>query len=134
MINVKETPIIKVKHRFFENSFCPATVTEWNDFISLSPNEAFDIYNPHDLKLSTRLRLDLSHLRGRKCNHNFSDCPGEICMCGKDIESTNNFLLQCSLFFKERQVLMNKIRDIDSSLIDQNETLPVMHFFLVKKT
>ena len=42
-------------------------------------------------------------------------------MCGKDIESTNYFLLQCSLFLKERQVLMNKIRDIDSSFIDQNE-------------
>ena len=42
-------------------------------------------------------------------------------MCGKDIESTNHFLLQCSLFLNERQVLMNKICDIDSSLIDQNE-------------
>ena len=42
-------------------------------------------------------------------------------MCGKDIESTNHFLLQCFLFLKERQVLTNKIRDIDSSLIDQNE-------------
>ena len=42
-------------------------------------------------------------------------------MCGKDIESTSHFLLQCSLFRNERQVLMNKIRDIDSSLIDQNE-------------
>ena len=42
-------------------------------------------------------------------------------MCGKDIESTNHFLLHCSLFLNERQVLMNKIRDIDSSLIDQNE-------------
>ena len=42
-------------------------------------------------------------------------------MCGKDIESRNYFLLQCSLFLKERQVLMNKIRDIDSSFIDQNE-------------
>ena len=42
-------------------------------------------------------------------------------MCGKDIESTNHFLLQCSLFSKERQVLMNKFHDIDSSLTNQNE-------------
>ena len=41
-------------------------------------------------------------------------------MCGKDIESANHFL-QCSVFLKERQVLMNEICDIDSSLIDQNE-------------
>ena len=42
-------------------------------------------------------------------------------MCGKDVESTNHFLLQCSLFLKEKQDLMNKIRNINSSLIDQNE-------------
>ena len=44
-----------------------------------------------------------------------------MCMCGKDIKFRNRFLLQCSLFLKERQVLMNKIRGIDSSLVDQNE-------------
>ena len=90
-------------------------------FIWLGPNKAFNIYNPHNLKLLTRLRLGLGHLRGHKFNHNFSDCLYENCMCGKDIESTNHFLLQCFLFLKERQVLTNKIRDIDSSLIDQNE-------------
>ena len=42
-------------------------------------------------------------------------------MSGKDIESTTHFLFNCSLFRKERQVLMNKICDIDSSLTDQNE-------------
>ena len=121
--------------------FFPATITEWNDldqslrnapsinvskqnilkFIRLGPNKVFKIYNPHGLKLLTRLHLGLSHLQGHKFNRNFIDCLDEICMCGKDIESTNNLLLQCSLFLKERQVLMNKNRDIDSSLIDQNE-------------
>ena len=130
-----------MKHRFFENSFFPANITEWNDFnyslhnapsinvfkkdilkfICLSPNEVFNIYNLYGLKLLTRLCLGLSHLRGHKFNHNFSDCLDEICMCGKDIESTNHFLLQYSLFLNERQVLMNKIRNIDSSLIDQNK-------------
>ena len=40
-------------------------------------------------------------------------------MYKKDIESTNHLLLQCILFLKERQV--NKIRDVDSSLVGQNE-------------
>ena len=31
LINVKEIPLLKVKQRFLENSFFPATVTEWND-------------------------------------------------------------------------------------------------------
>ena len=91
-------------------------------FCSLLPSVLY-ILNPHGLKLLTRLRIDLSHLWGHKFKHNFSDCPHEISMCGKGIESTNHFLLQCSLFFKERHVLMNKICDIDSSLIDQNERL-----------
>ena len=84
-----------------------------------------------------KLRLGLSHLRGHKFNHNFSDCLDEICMCGKDIESTNHFLLQCSLFLNERQVLMNKIRDIDiltAHLFTKMKTLSVIHYFLVKKT
>ena len=90
-------------------------------FWSLFASVLINIYNPHGLKLLTRLRLGLSHLLGHKFNHNFSDWLDEICMCGKDIESTNHFPLQCSLFLKERQALMNKIRDIDSSLINQNE-------------
>ena len=90
-------------------------------FILLGPNKVFNIYNSHGLKFLTSLRLCLSHLRGDKFNHNFSDCLDEICMCVKDIESTNHFLLQCSLLLNERQVLMNKICDIDSSLNDQNE-------------
>ena len=137
MQNVKEIPTKKVKHRFFENSFFPATITEWNNldyslrnapsikvfkknilkFIRLGPNKVFNIYSPYGLKLLTGLRLGLSHLRGHKFNHNFPDCLDEICMCGKDIESINHFLLQCSLFLNKRQVLMNKIRDIDSSVI-----------------
>ena len=68
-----------------------------------------------------KLRLGLSHLRGRKFKHNFGDCFDEICVCGKDIESTTHLLLQCFLFLKEKQILINKIRQIDRSLIDQNE-------------
>ena len=90
-------------------------------FIPLGSNKVINIYNPYGLQLLTRLHLGLSHLHGHKFNHNFSDCLDKICMCGKDIEARNHFLLQCSLFLNERQVLMNKIRDIDSSLIDQNE-------------
>ena len=111
--NVKEIPVIKVKHKLFENSFFSATKTEWNDldyslryapsitvfkqnnlkFIRLGPNKVFNIYNPHDLKLLTRLRLGLSHLRGNKFKHNFSACLDEICMCGKNVKPTNHFLL-----------------------------------------
>ena len=92
MRNLTEIPAIKVKHGFVENSFFSATITEWNDldyslpnapsinvfkqniskFIHTSPNKILNIYNPHVIKLLTRLRLGLSHLRGYKLNHNFS--------------------------------------------------------------
>ena len=86
--------------------------------ICLNPNKVFNISNPLSLKLLTSISLGLSHLQCHKFNHNFSICLDEICICGKD---TNHFLLQCSLFFKERQVLVNNICDIDSLLIDQIE-------------
>ena len=118
-----------------------ATLAEWNDlgyslrnapsnnvfkqnnlnFIRLHLNKVFNIYNPRGLKLSTRFRLGLIHLRGHKSNHNFNDCLDQICICEIYIESTNHFLLQYSLFLKEGHVLTNKIRGIDSSFIDQNE-------------
>ena len=54
-------------------------------------------------------------------------------MCGKGIKSTNHYLLQWSSFVKERQVLRNKIRDIDSSLMDQNENTPCYTLLFVKE-
>ena len=104
-------------------------------FTRLGPSNIFNIYYQHGLKLLTRLHLDFCHLRCHKFTHNFSDRLDEICMCGNDTESTKYFLLQCSLFPKERQVLMNEICDIDSSPIDQNEnSLSVLLFFFVKRT
>ena len=72
-----------------------------------------------------RLHLDLCHLRSQKFKHNFSDCLDEVCICERDIESTNYLLLQCSLFPKERQVLMNEIRDINSSITSQDQNFSV---------
>lgn len=83
------------------------------------------------------------HLQGHKFIRNFSDCPDEIYMCGKDIESANHFFFQCSLFLEERQVHINKIREIGSSLIGEIDssyiltnmlTLSAIPFLLVKRT
>ena len=103
MRNVKEISTIKVKHRFFENSFLPETITEWNDLdyslcnalsisvfktnvlkiLRVGPNKVFNIYNLQGLKLLTRLRLGLIHLRGHKFNLNFSDCLMKFVFVGK---------------------------------------------------
>ena len=42
-------------------------------FIRPSPNSTFNVHNPHGIKLLTRLRVGLSHLREHKFRHNFQD-------------------------------------------------------------
>ena len=52
----------------------------------------------HKSKAFNATPFDLSHSRTHTFKHYFSDCPDEICIRGKDINSTNHFLFQCSLF------------------------------------
>ena len=86
-------PPIKVRHDYFKNSFFLSAITEWNkldldirnsaslntfkkkllNFIRPSANSIFDIHNPLGIKLLTRLRLGLSHLREHKFRHCFQD-------------------------------------------------------------
>ena len=98
-------------------------------FIPLGHNKLFNVCNLHGLNENSHWFK--SFIGGHKLKRNFRDCLDEICLHGKDIESTN----QCSLFLKERQVLMNKIRYIDSLLTSKNEvslfcTLLFLHFFI----
>ena len=98
---------LKTRSNFFRNSFFPSTITEWNKldrdirnsdslnvfklsllkFVRPVANSVFEINNPYDLKLLTRLRLGLSHLRYHKFRHNFQDCINPICVCGLQIET-----------------------------------------------
>ena len=76
---------------YFQNSFLPYVVKEWNkldpkkrscqfqesfrkallNVIRPSENKIFNIYGQVGIKLLTRLRLGLSHLREHKFRHNF---------------------------------------------------------------
>ena len=54
------------------------------------------VYNCHDLKvmkLMTRLRLGLSHLREHKFKRSFQDFMNPLCNCGYKVESTVHFFL-----------------------------------------
>ena len=81
-------PTINVKHDFFKNTFFPSTIIEWKkldweiknsksietfkkrilSFIRPSPTN-----NPRGIKLLSRPRLGLSHLREHKFKHGFQD-------------------------------------------------------------
>ena len=135
-------PPRKVRHDYFKNSFFPSAITEWNkldlnirnsaslnifkkkllNFIRLCANSIFDIHNPFEIKLLTRLRLGLSHLHEHTFRHCFQDTLNPLCKCSKDIVSKMHYFLHCTNFLIPRQTLFQKIRNIDDSILSQSET------------
>ena len=117
-----------MKHQFFENSYSPSTIIEWNKldsniynsealnifkskllkFIRPTANSIFGCHNPIGVKLLTRLRLGLSHLREHKFKHGFQD--------------TLNFLLSCPNYSDERLTLLSKIRNINPNILENTSS------------
>ena len=134
---------IKTRSDFFRNSFLPSTITEWNKldrdirnsdsrnvfklsllkFVRPAANSVFEISNPYGLKLLTKLRLGLSHLRYHKLRHNFQDCINPICVCGPEIETTTHFLLHCPLFQSAGQSPLINIMKIHESILKKHDEL-----------
>ena len=134
-------PFLGTKHNFFQNSYFPSSMKEWNrldidirksdsismfkkcilSFIRPLPNEVSNSHNPQGLKLLTRLRLGLSHLLYHKLKHNFLDIINLLCSCGSDIETALHFLLYCPNFMQCRNTLLSEIFEINSELITRND-------------
>ena len=139
--NANNIPQFKVEYNFFKNSFFPSVVIEWNKldlnicnlenlfifkkkllkFIRPSGKSIFKCHNPKGIKLLTRLRLSLSHLRERKFKHGFLDSLNPICSCGQNIEILTHFLLHCSNYSNERLTFLIIIRNIDSNILSKND-------------
>ena len=117
---------------FFKNSFFPYCISEWNN---LSPNirnsnsiaifkkslltyirpkqcNVYNIIDPTGLKLLTRLRVHLSHLREHKFQHNFLNTLNPLCSCSLEIESTSHYLLRCPFYSHIRKALLDNIIDL----------------------
>ena len=115
---------------YFSSSFFPHAITEWNKlgesiksiksisqfkksilkFIRPKAPSIFGILDSEGLKLLTRLRVHLSHLKEHKYRHNFADTFNHICNCGLlEIESTTHYLLRCSFFTDQRKILLESI-------------------------
>ena len=143
--NHNNIPLFNVKHEYFRNSFFPSTVTEWNKlnnnirnaeslsafrkqilkFIRPSPNSTFNVHNANGIKLLTRLRVGLSHLREHKFRHNFQDSLDPFRNCGWYIETTIHFFLHCSDYSNQRKTLFEKIINMKRSLLNQNDSIIV---------
>ena len=135
---VGNIPLIKTKHNFSKNYFFPSAIIEWNNldpnlrnsksisvfkekklnFIRPCPNSFFDCHNPKGIKLITRLRLGLTHLREHKFKHSFQDTINPLCNYGQNIESSIHFFLHWSFFINERRTLLSTMRSLDSKLLD----------------
>ena len=129
-------PNFKVRTKLFRNLLFLYTVTESNNLDNIIKssdsflmfrkrmsnlirpkcNETYGIHHPTGLKLLTRLRLGLSHLKDHKFNHNFRDCINPLCSCSLSVENNVHFSLHCHHFSLQLQTLMNNIKSIDKDI------------------
>ena len=91
-------------------------------FLRPSTNSTFHCHNPDGLKLITRLRLGLSHLRFiYKFKHSIQDTLNPTCNCGT-VERTIHYFLHCPNFSNERLTLFNKLQSIDENLLSKGDS------------
>ena len=126
---------------YFSDSFFPSVIKEFNNlnyeiahnlsfhrfrkFLSKSikpaPNSLFGACDPHGVKLLTRLRVGLSHLKEQKFRHNFHDTIDPLCPCNMEPETVSHFFLRCLNYNNLRINLMNELMSIDSNLLQHND-------------
>ena len=82
----------------------------------------FNCFNRKGLKLITRLRLGLSHLRDHKFKHSFQYCLKPICSCGTDVETTAHYLLHCPNYLHERKTLLDNSKSVLPNILEKSES------------
>ena len=132
---------MNIKHNFFKNTFFPSTIIEWNKLgpairnskisnsfkesilklIISTLNSIFQCHNPKEIKYLTRIRVNFSHLCGFKIKHAFQDTINPLCTCSLEAGTTNHLILHCPHNGNERHILLACIRNIESSILDQND-------------
>ena len=115
----------------FANTYFQNTFTEWNKLdndvkhaVSIAQFKSKllstvrpvgnSMYNIHDIigvRHLTKLRLQFSPLNEHKFRHNF-DCLSPVCICGKEKEDNEHFLLHCPLYDIMRCDLFGQLSEI----------------------
>ena len=118
---------IYTKHNFFKNSFFHSTINERSNldpyirnsesvgyfkskilkFIRPKPNNIYKCHNPKGIRLVTRLRLGLNHLREHKFKYSFQGCLCPLCLCGNDVKSSGHLLLHCPIYSNKGMIFLN---------------------------
>ena len=89
--------------------------------ININKKAFFNCIFTNHIKLLTRLRVGLSHLREHKLRHSFQDSLNPICSCGSDIE-TAHFLLHSPNFSNEGSTFLNIIGSIDRDILTRSNS------------
>ena len=140
--NADNIPLFTIKHNFHKNYFFPSKFIEWKNldsnlrnsenfgifknnilkFIRPKPNNFFNCCNLKGIRLITRLRLELSHLREHKFKYNFQNCLNPLCSCGSSIESISDFLLHCPICHDKRLTLLSTLNNIDCKILESTDS------------
>ena len=116
----------------FRNTFFPFCISQWNildsrirDLPSVSSfkkaivdslrpklSPVFGVQNNQGVIFLNRLRVGFSHLNEHKFRHGFRDTLDPFCTCRTNsIENTQHYLLHCSTYSRERQILFNNLQN-----------------------
>ena len=101
-------------------------------FIRPTPNRLFNVSDSLGIKLLTRLRLSLSHLREHKLNHNFQNTINPFCSWSLESESTTHFFLRCQNFTDLLKCLMNELIKIYLCILTLHENFSRNCFYMEK--
>ena len=93
-------------------------------------NSFFNCDNSEGIKFVTTFCLDLSHLHQHKFENSFQDSLKLLCSCGLDVESPNDFFLNCPLFSIQRRALLRTINNIDKTLLTNTDSNVVWNLLL----
>ena len=91
-------------------------------FFRPSPNSLFNGHSPKDIKYEIWLQFGHIHLWEHNFKHSFQDTTNLFSDCGCEIETTARFPLHCPQFYTERNTLFNKIKNINTSTLNQNNS------------
>ena len=81
-------------------------------YFAVKSRSLYDIHHPRGIKLLTRLRVGLSHLRAHKYAHNFQDTPNPNCLCDlNESETVEHFFLFCPNYCSPRKHFFNSLSD-----------------------
>ena len=120
----------------------PSAIVEWNKldtslrnsagynifkndilkFTIPSLNKIYQRHSPNGIKLLTRLRFSLSHLREHKSKNSFEVTLNPLRSCVLNIETTSYYFLHSPLFQAKRSTLLNNINEIDSTIFNKNDS------------